>query len=66
VGSEELRALIRDSYADYRQLGKEGVPVTIDADSRVPWQDVVDVVNIAKREQVAKIEFAYGAAPAAR
>jgi biopolymer transport protein ExbD len=39
--------------------GKD-VPVTIDADSRVPWKDVMTVMNLAKREGVGKIEFAFG------
>jgi biopolymer transport protein ExbD len=61
---DQLQQIVRSAYADYAVLGKQQVPVTIDADSRVPWGDVIEVVNIAKREQVEKIEFAYGAVAA--
>ena len=36
--------------------------VTIDADGRVPWKEVINVMNLCKREQIDKIEFAFGAA----
>ena len=57
---EVLQALIRDSYADCVKANRPDVPVTIDADTRVAWKDVVTVMNVAKREGVKKIEFAYG------
>ncbi|HEX5011244.1 MAG TPA: biopolymer transporter ExbD [Planctomycetota bacterium] len=60
----ELEALIRDSHADLLRLQQPAVPLTIDADARVPWDDVVDVVNMGKRQAVERIEFALGAAPA--
>jgi biopolymer transport protein ExbD len=37
--------------------------VTIDAESDVPWDAVVGVVNLIKRCGIDKIEFAMGAPP---
>jgi biopolymer transport protein ExbD len=59
----ELQSLIRATYNDYKKLNKPDIPVSIDADARIPWRDVVNVVNICKREQVEKIEFAFGTPP---
>jgi biopolymer transport protein ExbD len=42
------------------------MPLTIDGDTRVPWRDVIQVVNIAKKVGIEKIEFAYGAEHAQR
>ena len=57
---EELEALIKGANSDYRSQGKEA-PVIVDADSRVPWSEVMTVVNIAKRLSIDKIQFALGA-----
>jgi biopolymer transport protein ExbD len=35
--------------------------VIIDAEARVPWRDVVTVVNLCRRNNIEKIEFAFGA-----
>lgn len=59
----ELQRLIAEAHADFVRLNKPDVPVIIDADRRVPWRDVVGVVNIAKRDAIDRIEFAFGAAP---
>ena len=58
---EELEALIRESHDDLLRLKQPDVPLTIDADARVPWDDVCDVINIGKRQDVDRIEFAMGA-----
>jgi biopolymer transport protein ExbD len=60
---EELETLIRQSHDDLLRLGLPDAPLTIDADVRVPWHDVVDVMNIGKHQDVGRIEFALGAAP---
>lgn len=57
---EQLQGLIKDSYAGWVRLGKTDTPVIIDAAEMVPWRDVVNVVNLAKRERIDKIEFAAG------
>ena len=56
----ELEALIRGARDDYRTQGKDA-PVIIDADARVPWGEVMTIVNIAKRLSIEKIQFALGA-----
>jgi biopolymer transport protein ExbD len=60
---DELQALIKEAYDDFVKLNKPDTPVTIDADARVPWSEVINIVNICKRDQIEKIEFAMGAGP---
>src|SRR5262245_55179224 len=55
-----LRELIRDSYSDWVRLSRPEIPVTIDADARVPWEEVVVVMNLARQVGVPNIEFAAG------
>jgi biopolymer transport protein ExbD len=61
--NEELETLIRQARDDFDRMGVPEIPVTIDADARVPWRDVIDVVNLCKRVNVEKIQFALGAPP---
>ncbi len=61
---DTLQTLIREAHADFVRLNKPDAPVTIDAAFDVPWDDVIRVVNLCKREQIDKIEFALGAPPA--
>ena len=56
----QLQELIRDSYAGWMKLGKPQTPAIVDAAGMVPWHDVVCVVNLAKREDIKKFEFAAG------
>ena len=58
---ERLQQFIKEAKDDYDKLNKPDVPLTIDADTRVPWKDVVTVMNLAKRVGIEKIEFAFGA-----
>ena len=60
---DELQALMKEAHDDFVRMNKPDTPVTIDADARVPWDDVLRVVNICKRNQIDKIEFALGAPP---
>jgi biopolymer transport protein ExbD len=57
---ETIQGLIRDSKADFDRKNKPKVPVIIDGDSRVPWEEILNIVNLAKRENVENIEFAAG------
>jgi len=50
----------RDSWSEH---GRPDAPLTIDADVRVPWEVVTNVVNLAKRARIEHIQFALGAAP---
>jgi biopolymer transport protein ExbD len=63
ANDEELQALIAEAHADFVKLNKPDTPVTIDADGRVPWSEVINIVNICKRDQIDKIEFAMGVGP---
>ena len=60
---EELQGLIADGHDAFVKRGKPDAPVTIDADPRIPWNEVMNVVNIVKRCNIDKIEFAMGAPP---
>ena len=57
---------IGDSRRAWEAMGRPDAPVTIDADVRVPWREVTNVVDLAKRAEAQKIEFAMGRAPTAR
>jgi biopolymer transport protein ExbD len=58
----ELEVLIKSAHDDFVLKNKPEAPVIIDGDARVPWKDVIDVVNICKKLQIDNIEFALGAA----
>lgn len=55
---EELANLLVATYQDYGAKGKTDVPVIIDAEKLVPWKSVINVMNICKRNNLEKIEFA--------
>jgi biopolymer transport protein ExbD len=55
---DKMLGLIKTSYEDMQRLGKRDVPVSIDADPDVPWQEVITVMDICKRGNIDKIEFA--------
>ena len=57
---DELQELIRKAHADWEKIGKANTPVTVDADGKVPWKEVVNVINLCKREKIDAIEFAFG------
>jgi biopolymer transport protein ExbD len=62
ASDDELQTLIRQGHEDYIRLSKPDTPVIIDADARVPWREVVNIMNLIKREKIDKIEFAMGRA----
>ena len=57
----QLEKLMTDSYADYKRLNNPDVGLTVDSDTRVPWEAVIRVVDIGKKAGIAKVEFAAGA-----
>ena len=59
----ELQTLIKEAHDDAVRANNPEMPVTIDADARVPWTEVMTVVNLCKRNQIDKIEFAMGVGP---
>jgi len=60
ASDDELQSLMKGAHDDYVRSNKPDVPVIIDGDARIPWREVVKVVNIAKRLDIDKIEFALG------
>ena len=58
----QLETLIRGAYDDFKLKGKSDSPVIIDGDARIPWKDVVDVIDICKKIPIDNIEFALGRA----
>ena len=60
---EELSVLIKEGHDAWVRMNKPDTPVTIDAEARVPWNDVITVMNICKKNRIDKIEFALGAPP---
>jgi biopolymer transport protein ExbD len=61
--NDQLEKLITESYDDFKRLNKPDVGLTIDADFRVPWASIIDVMNVGKKAGVSKVEFAAGAPP---
>jgi len=59
---EELLSLMQGADEDFKRKGKLNAPVIIDGDPRVPWSEVVKVINLAKRIPIDNIEFALGKA----
>ena len=62
TSDDELQALIKGAHDDYVRINKPDVPVIIDGDARIPWHEVISVVNMCKRLDIDKIEFALGQA----
>jgi biopolymer transport protein ExbD len=58
-GDLELGNLISQQFDNFKKLGKE-VPVIIDAGPAVPWQFVIDIMNICRQKSIPKVEFGMG------
>ena len=59
---DDLQRTIAGARDAWITRGRPDAPLTIDADVRVPWREVTTVVNLAKRLDVANVQFALGAA----
>ena len=57
----DLQDLLRAAYDNHKAMNRPDVNLTIDADARAPWDSIVNVMNLAKRVGIEKIEFAFGA-----
>ncbi|HVY60957.1 MAG TPA: biopolymer transporter ExbD [Planctomycetota bacterium] len=55
---QELGDLLSESHAEYVNQGKPDVSIIIDAEPHVPWKSVINVMNICKKRDLEKIEFA--------
>jgi len=58
---DQLLTLIKSAHDDFVLKNRPEAPVIIDGDARIPWKDVVDVINICKKIPIDNIEFALGA-----
>jgi biopolymer transport protein ExbD len=57
-GASELQKILLANVQDYKNSGKLEVPAIIDADTMVPWQEVVSIMDICKNLKIEKLEFA--------
>jgi len=57
---QELMQVILSMAADYRKVNKNDFPVLIQAAREVPWQDVVHIMDLCKRQGLERIEFSGG------
>jgi biopolymer transport protein ExbD len=48
--------VVRSSLESYRRISKTP-PVVLDATKDVPWNDVVHVLDLCKRDKVEKVRF---------
>ena len=56
----ELETLLRGAHEDAVRRKSPEAHAILDADGRVPWGDVVQVVNLCKRVGIADVRFALG------
>lgn len=59
-GIAELEVLISGAYDDWVRKGNPKVPLIIDGDFALPWDEVMQIVNIGKKLSIENIEFAMG------
>jgi biopolymer transport protein ExbD len=59
-GNDELAELLSSAHADCVKIGKPDMPVTLDGDASVPWDQVVGVIDMAKRIGIERFELARG------
>jgi biopolymer transport protein ExbD len=54
----ELMPIILQMAGDWKKAGKTDFPVLIDALPDVPWRDVIHILDLCKKENLERIEFA--------
>jgi biopolymer transport protein ExbD len=54
---DQMMALARERRAEFAAAGKTGWPLKIDAQGDVPWNDVVHVLDLARRDGFPRIEW---------
>jgi biopolymer transport protein ExbD len=55
---EELMKIVNQMAMDYQKAGKAEFPVLIDSTEDVPWADVIHVMDLCKKDNIQRIEFA--------
>jgi biopolymer transport protein ExbD len=58
ASEDELMLAVRAIADDYDRAGNTTYPLIIDAQPDVPWQDVVHIMDLCKRNNIQRIEFA--------
>lgn len=61
AGDVALEKIISEQHDSFKRMGKD-VPVIVDAGGAVPWQYVVDVINMCKHQNIVKVELSTGTA----
>ena len=56
----QLRELLRESHAGWIRLGNPRAPLIVDAGERVPWREVVCVIDLGKHEGLERVQLAAG------
>jgi biopolymer transport protein ExbD len=57
-GDAELGDLLRSLYDAGAALGKGPAPVVLACDPRVPWEDVIRVMDLTRQRSLPRLEFA--------
>ncbi len=55
-----LRSILRAAHAEHERVGMADEPCIVDGAELVPWHEIVNVINLAKKEGIHRIEFAAG------
>ena len=58
ANDRELVGVIRTIRQDYLKAGRSDCPVVIDATEKVPWQEVVHVIDLCRSLGIHRVEFA--------
>jgi biopolymer transport protein ExbD len=58
ASDDELAELMKSGIEKFHSLGKKETPVIIDAEPKVPWFEVIKVMDICKKNGLDKVELA--------
>jgi biopolymer transport protein ExbD len=61
ANDDELVKLLQGAHEDWARMGQPQAPLIVDGDERVPWDQVMNVINLSRRVGIAKFQFAQGA-----
>lgn len=62
-GDRLLEKHLKADHERFEKAGKADVPLIIDSGPHVPWQDVVDILTMARRLGIKSVQFGWGSAP---
>ena len=58
ASEDELMQSVMEIAAGYDRAGNTTYPLIIDSQPDVPWQDVIHVMDLCKRNNIQRLEFA--------